>query len=141
MDQIEKKNLELALLLCIPESFKKRGLRKGRHENLVNTIMSELDAALSKTPAINKARVAPLADIIVQFARRLGWDKGKHAHTILAFGLELMERSEYQYSKKLWDSMTGLVSHIENVTPTYPACCAAGILAADKWERLMSEYD
>jgi hypothetical protein len=139
MDKTEKKNLEIALLLCIPESFKKRGLRKGRQQNLVMKIMNELDGELKRTHRVDKSRVDPLADMIVQFSRRLGWDKGKHAHTILAFGLEIMERSEYKYSRKLWDSMTGLVAHIENITPTYPACCRAGILAADKWEAMMGK--
>ena len=139
MDKIEKKNLEIALLLCIPESFKKHGLKNGKQKKMVMTVMTELENELMRTPKVDKFRVEPLADMIVQFARKLGWDKGKHAHTILSFGLELMERSEYKYSEKLWAAMTGLSSHIENKIPTYSACCAAGILAADKWDELMNQ--
>ena len=139
MNQLEKKTLELALLLCLPESFKKRGLHKGRQANLVLRIKKELDNKIIKMPKIDDDRVKPMADIVVQFAKRLGWDKGKHVHTLLAFSLELMERSEYQYPQRLWDAMTGLVAHIENRTPTYPACCVAGAAAVDKWEKIMEE--
>lgn len=142
MNNIEKKNLEIALLLCVPESFKAKGLKdKTRHKNLVMTIMQELDKELDRTPKVPAHRVGPLADTIFNFAEKLGWNKSKHPHTFLAFSLEIMERSKYQYSQRLWNAMTDLVAHIENNTPTYPACCVAGIAAADKWEASIDEWE
>ena len=73
-----------------------------------------------------------------QFEIESGWKgKGRHIATLASFGLDIIERSEFNFDPKIQETLINIVDHFDRAGNVPGPSFWSGGLAAEKWIKLM----
>jgi len=133
----EQQLYELALTRSIL-ACTKGTLEEGRLKNQYKLLEKETTKALRSFPQISTDDVAKAEKVLNEFGKLTGWQhKERHVATLVSFALEILENSEFKYSKKTIDALVNIHDYYERVSDVQPICYRAGEIAYQKWQKVL----
>lgn len=111
--------------------------KRGRLDNLLNTLTKECVKILKKTPKMGYTDKGVIANKINDFQTITGWKgKDKHTATYIKFLLEIHKQYDYEKVTKILKELYGYFARVDRI----PAPCIwSGITAFEKWEKITQE--
>jgi len=104
---------------------------------LYKQLIKAIDKDIVKLPRPSESDIQQIARHIERFGLDTGWlHESKHVGTMFSFCADMLERSSYQHNPKILRTINRIIEHLENIGDLKTACCWAGSIAADKWEKL-----
>jgi len=116
-------------------------LKKGRLKNQYKRLEKETTKALQVFPKISTSDVKKAEKVLNKFGKLTGWQhKERHVATLVSFALEILENSEFFYSRKTIDALVNIHDYYERASDVQPICYRAGEIAYQKWQKVLSEF-
>ena len=136
MNQSTRHTAELALIRAVPELTLGK-LKPCRTRGLFNNLQKAVDKDLAYLPKLNQEGVDELESLIKGFLTDIGWmGKQKHTGTHLSFCAGIIENSQFKFNRRITESITNLVCHLEKGNDFKYNSCVSGENAAEKWNEL-----
>ena len=137
MNHLHKKIAELAMIRAIPLTAD--DLPKGRIRGLLARLAKISQKELNSFPEIPKREYEMIVERVARWGE-LTWGKKKvHAVSMISFALGMIENSDYEYPKRLIETMTDIIDYYDRAGRAPGICYYSGSVAADKWAIVMGE--
>jgi hypothetical protein len=69
---------------------------------------------IKKLPHFDNDELAQAEKVLKQFEIESGWKgKGRHIATLASFGLDIIERSEFNFDPKIQETLINIVDHFD----------------------------